>query len=95
MAEVKNLSEQNYELEAKLENKKAQLSDLATMGAVITSIHEINAVLSVVMDMALRLVEGEVGLIMLEENGELHKKISWGINEEFARTLMYENGLAV
>ncbi len=93
MTDKYNLSEQYDVLEAKLENKKAQLSDLATMGAVITSIHEINAVLSVVMDMALRLVEGEVGLIMLAEKGVLRKKISWGINEEFARTLMYEDGL--
>lgn len=81
------------ELEAKLEATKAQLRDLATMGAVITSIHEINAVLSVVMDMAIRLVDGEVGLIMLEENDRLKVKISWGVNEEFVRSLTYQDGM--
>ncbi|MBU8934589.1 MAG: SpoIIE family protein phosphatase [candidate division Zixibacteria bacterium] len=79
------------ELEAKLASKKAELRDLATMGAVITSIHEINSVLSVVMDMAIRLADGEVGLIMLEEEDKLVLKISWGVQESFVRSLVYRN----
>jgi len=63
------------------------------MGTVITAIHEINAVLSVVTDMAIRLVHGEVGLIMLEENGELKNKISWGVSEKFVKTLMYRDNI--
>ncbi|MDH3938353.1 MAG: SpoIIE family protein phosphatase [candidate division Zixibacteria bacterium] len=81
------------DLEARLEAKRAQLRDMATMGAVITSIQEINAVLSVVMDMAIRLVDGEVGLIMLETDGVLKVEISWGVNEEFAKSLMYLDGM--
>ena len=81
------------ELEARLEARHAQVRDMATMGAVITSIQEINAVLSVVMDMAIRLVDGEVGLIMLETGGELKVEISWGVNEEFAKSLIYLDGL--
>ena len=78
------------DLQAVLAAKSAELHDLATMGAVITSIQEIDAVLSVVMDMAVRLVDGEVGLIMLADDEDaLHLKISWGINEEFVRGLMY------
>jgi sigma-B regulation protein RsbU (phosphoserine phosphatase) len=88
-APVENLEE----LEAKLEAQKAQLRDLATMGAVITSIHEIDAVLSVVMDMAIRLVDGEVGLIMIDEADGLKIKVSWGVTEEFAKSLMYRDGL--
>ncbi len=83
------------ELESRLEANKAELRDLATMGAVITSIHEINAVLSVVMDMAVRLVDGEVGLILLEEGEALHSKISWGVDESFIRTLMYRDDLDI
>ena len=49
---------------------RRNLRDLATMGAIITSIHKMDAVLSVVMDMAIRLANGEVGLIMLEDGGE-------------------------
>ncbi len=77
-------------LEGKLAAKRAELRDLATMGAVITSIHKISAVLSVVMDMAIRLSDGEVGLIMLEEDGQLQVKISWGISEDFVNKLTYE-----
>jgi sigma-B regulation protein RsbU (phosphoserine phosphatase) len=78
-------------LEIKLESQRAELRDLATMGTVITSIHDTNAILSVVMDMAIRLVEGEVGMIMLEENSELVARISWGVSESFVRSLIYED----
>ena len=80
-----------YEMEARLEAKKAELRDLATMGTVITSIHEIESVLSVVMDMAVRLVNGEVGIILLEEEGELKAKTSWGVSDEFVKSLKYHD----
>ncbi len=83
------------ELENRLEAKKAELRDLATMGAVITSIREIDAVLSVVMDMAIRVVDGEVGLIMLEEDNELRIKISWGVSEEFVRSMMFTDEMDI
>jgi sigma-B regulation protein RsbU (phosphoserine phosphatase) len=83
------------DLESRLEAKKAELRDLATMGTVVTSIHEINAVLSVVMDMAVRLVDGEVGSILLEEEDTLHDKISWGVDESFIRSLMYRDNLNI
>lgn len=80
------------DLEARLEYRKAQLRDLATMGAVITSIHDTGAVLSVVMDMAMGLVGGEVGLIMLTESGKVTNKVCWGVSEEFVRALIYHDG---
>ena len=76
-------------LEARLEEQKARLRDLATMGTDITAIHDIDAVLSVVMDMALQLVRGEVGLLMVAEDQQLRTRISWGVNESFIRGLMY------
>lgn len=93
MANPEALAEQVNELEAKLEATQAQLRDVATMGAVITSIQEIDAVLSVVMDMSIRLVNGEVGLIMLAEGETLHLKIAWGLDEAFARRLSYRDNL--
>ena len=78
-------------LEKKLESQKAELRDLATMGTVITSIHDIDAILSVVMDMAVGLVNGEVGMILLEENSQLVSRISWGVSESFVRSLVYED----
>lgn len=65
------------------------------MGAVITSIQEIDVVLSVVMDMSIRLVEGEVGFIMLEENGKLVHKIAWGVSETVAHSLTYLDNLDI
>jgi sigma-B regulation protein RsbU (phosphoserine phosphatase) len=79
------------QLETRLFNTKAKLHDLATMGAVITSIHEIEAVLSVVMDMSLRLVRGEVGLIMLNDKGVLKSSICWGLSDDFAHSLRYRD----
>ncbi|RKX22907.1 MAG: hypothetical protein DRP35_00760 [Candidatus Zixiibacteriota bacterium] len=83
--------QQLYRVEAMLESCRADLRDISTMGAVITSIHKIDAVLSVAMDMAIRLVNGEVGLIMLEENNELSLKISWGIDDAFVKSLIYQD----
>ncbi|MBN1211739.1 MAG: SpoIIE family protein phosphatase [candidate division Zixibacteria bacterium] len=81
------------QLEAGLEAQKAQLRDLATMGAVITSMHEIDAVLSVIMDMGIRLVDGEVGLMMISEKDRLEMKVSWGVTEKFVKNLKYKNDL--
>ncbi|MDD5426957.1 MAG: hypothetical protein PHN52_10815, partial [candidate division Zixibacteria bacterium] len=93
MTELATYQKKINELEAGLEAQKAQLRDLATMGAVITSMHEIDAVLSVVMDMAIRLVDGEVGLIMINENNHLEKKVTWGVSDKFVRNLKYKDGL--
>ena len=84
-----------HQLEATIESKTAQLRDLATMGAVITSMHEIDAVLSVVMDMAVRLVDGEVGLIMIHEKDELKMKVSWGVDDRFVKNLIYKDNLDI
>jgi len=92
MVPAEKFKERIDDLEARLEARRADLRDLATMGAVVTSIHEINAVLSVAMDMALRLVNGEVGSILFEESGELRDKISWGVREEFVKSLEYREG---
>jgi sigma-B regulation protein RsbU (phosphoserine phosphatase) len=89
MVPVEKIRDRIDELEARLAAKNADLRDLATMGAVVTSIHEINAVLSVAMDMAIRLVNGEVGTILLETGGELKCKISWGVKEEFVKSLSF------
>ncbi len=85
--------ERLYELEGKLAAKKAELRDLATMGAVITSIQEVNSILSVVMDMAVPMVGAEVGAILLQESGDLKPKVSWGISDELVRSLVLHEGI--
>ena len=81
------------ELQRQLQSRIGQIEDLSMVAAVLTSIKELKSVLSVVMDLALRLVDGEVGLILLEEEGELHSAISWGVNEDFIRKLQYKDNL--
>ena len=81
------------DLERQLLNRLGQIEDLAMVASVLTSIKELQSVLTVVMDLALRLVDGEVGLIFLEEKGDFHSKISWGVDERFIRTLQYKDGL--
>lgn len=83
------------ELETRLDARQAQIRDLATMGAVVTSILEIDAVLSVTMDMAIRLVNGEVGVILLENDGDLSHQVSWGVGVQFVKSLRYKDGLDI
>jgi sigma-B regulation protein RsbU (phosphoserine phosphatase) len=92
MVPTKDLTAEVEQLEASLETQRAQLHDLATMGAVITSIHEIESVLSVVMDMAIRLVDGEVGIIYLAERDRLEPRVSWGISDELVRAIKVDDG---
>ena len=92
MVPAKDLTAEVEQLEASLETQRAQLHDLATMGAVITSIHEIDSVLSVVMDMAIRLVDGEVGIIYLAERDRLESRVSWGISDELVRAIKVADG---
>jgi len=90
-----DLTTEVEELEGKLAATRAQLKDLATMGAVITRIHEIDSVLSVVMDMAIRLVDSEVGLLMIrgKDDEVLRPHVSWGVDEDFVRSLIYKDGV--
>ncbi len=92
--DVKRVSEIE-DLEIKLSSTKAQLRDLATMGAVITRIQEMDAVLSVVMDMAVRLVNGEVGIILKGAGEELIPVVSWGVSGDFIKALHYEDGIDI
>ena len=91
MSVTASIQDKLEQLETRLESQKAELRDLATMGTVITSIQDINSILSVVIDMAIRLAGAEVGMIMLEEQGELKSKISWGLNEEIIKRLKYKD----
>ncbi|SYZ73607.1 putative Phosphoserine phosphatase [Candidatus Zixiibacteriota bacterium] len=83
---------QIFELENRLQETRLKLRDLATMGALITSILDIETILSVVMEMAIRTVEGEVGLIQLNVDGELVTKINWGVDDTLTKNIIYRDG---
>ncbi|MCX6833320.1 MAG: GAF domain-containing protein, partial [candidate division Zixibacteria bacterium] len=80
-----------FDLENRIEDQTMQLNDVATMGLMITSLLDIEKVLSAMMDMATRMVGGEVGCIMLLENGLLQTKISWGLDDRVIKSIKMEN----
>lgn len=80
------------ELEAALDRQRERLNDIQTMGAIIASILETDRVLPVMMEMALRTVRGEVGAILVEEDGELYAKVDWGLNQALLDRLTVESG---
>jgi sigma-B regulation protein RsbU (phosphoserine phosphatase) len=91
VSEIDVSEEKIFELEGRLQETRLKLRDLATMGALITSILDIETVLSVVMEMSIRMVEGEVGLIQLSENGRLLSKITWGVDDTSIKSLLYKD----
>ena len=68
------------ELEMQLEQTVADYNDLAQMGAILASILNLEEVLAALMDMALRMVGGEVGAIVLQTPQGLKPQVSWGLD---------------
>jgi len=64
------------EPENRLAARKAQPHDLTATGTVITSIQQIDAVLSVTADVAPRPVDGEVGVILIGQDAGLRNPIT-------------------
>ena len=95
MATINSSEDRIFELESKLEKSRLKVHDLATMGTLITSILDIDTILSVVMEMSIRMVEGEVGLIQLHEENELCSKISWGIDDTLIKNIIYKDNLDI
>jgi sigma-B regulation protein RsbU (phosphoserine phosphatase) len=78
------------DLENTLVDQQTRLDDIATMGLVITSLLDLDEVLSASMEMATRVVGGEVGCILLAEQNELSKRISWGLDDAALEQIRYD-----
>lgn len=91
MDTISSSEDRIFELESKLEKSRLKVLDLATMGTLIASILDIDTILSVVMEMSIRMVEGEVGLIQLQEEDELCSKISWGVDDTLVKNITYKD----
>jgi phosphoserine phosphatase RsbU/P len=85
------VEDQIFELQSNLEKTQWTLRDMATMGALIASIHDLEKILSVVMEMSIRMVEGEVGLIQLHENDELVTRVNWGVDDAIIKSIIYKD----
>jgi len=92
MAQDISAEKKIYDLEDKLEKTRLNLRDMATMGALITSILDLETILSVVMEMSIRMVDGEVGLLQLHENEELVSKVTWGVDDMVVKNIFCDDG---
>ncbi len=92
---IQNLESRLSEMESKADSQHRQLEDVAVMGAMITSLLDIDHILAAMMEMAIRSVRGEVGSIHLIEHGVLQTKISWGIDESVLEEIRHETGVDI
>ncbi len=76
------------ELELQLEQRAADFNDLAQMGAMLASIMNLEEVLSALMEMALRMAEGQVGAIVLKTPHGLKPQVSWGLDHRVLPLIM-------
>lgn len=86
------MTDRLIELEGQLESKNLQMEYVATTGLMLTSLLDIEKVLSAMMEMAIRTVSGEVGCILLERDNRLETKISWGLEQNIVETISAPNG---
>jgi len=92
LGKAESLQNKLIDLDLKLEAKNNELTEIARVGAMITSIHDLDGILSAVMEMSLRLLQAEVGCILTWENdSEPVTKISWGIDYSMIRTLKLDS----
>lgn len=80
LVDLPEIQSRVQELELQLEQRAADYNDLAQMGAILASILNLEEVLSALMDMALRMVEGQVGAIVLRTPNGLKPQVSWGLD---------------
>lgn len=79
-------------LEDKLEDQINKIIDLSRMGAVITSVLNLDLLLPMIMETALSLVKGEVGLVVLFDRDGREKSVSWGLSREVMAKLLTPEG---
>lgn len=92
---ILDLEEKIYDLESQLESKRQESQDLADIASVITSILDIESVLAVTMEVSIRRLGGEVGAILLLEDGDLTIPVSWGVDSSTLKKLIYKDNIDV
>lgn len=92
---IYDLEEKIFELESGLEAKNQEIRNLANIATVITSILDIESVLSVAMEISIRQVAGEVGALVIMEDGRLAVKVAWGVDAAFIESFKYRDNLDI
>jgi len=88
-------AQRNAELELQLAKVRQDRDDIARMGAILAAITDLEEILSVLMQMALRIIGAEVGLILITQAEKLIPKIVWGFDPRALPILTYKDGLNI
>jgi sigma-B regulation protein RsbU (phosphoserine phosphatase) len=86
------LEKRLVQLEDQLEEQINKIVDLSRMGTVLTSMLDLEVILPMVIETALSLVKGEVGAVVLFDQDNQRKIVSWGLNEKVTDNLTTETG---
>ena len=93
--QIYDLEEKIFELESKIEAKDQEIKNLANIATVITSILDTESVLSLTMEIGIQQVNGEVGALILMEDGRMAVRAAWGVDASFIEKLEYRDGLDI
>lgn len=93
--EIDELETRVVDLETLLQTKTAQLEDSTTMGLMLTTMLDIEKILSAMMEMAIRTVNAEVGCIMLKDGDTLKTRISWGLDDHVVSSVRIDDDLDI
>lgn len=89
----REIVQSNTELDRKIEDRTLQLHKFYEAGKILTTIHDPNRLLATLVDMIINSIGAEVGAALLLENGEITKKIEFGLGFEVIKAIRFsENG---
>ncbi|MBD3232529.1 MAG: SpoIIE family protein phosphatase [candidate division Zixibacteria bacterium] len=80
------LSDTFADLRKENEDLRFRLQNIERIGAMITSILDVDTILSAMLEVSLEMMDGEVGGILIEEDEVLIPKISMGIDPQLAQS---------
>jgi len=89
------LEQRLADIEDKLEDQINKILDLSRIGSVFTSLLDINMVLPMVIETALRIVKGEVGEVVIFDFGNELKSVNWGLSPRIIKKIKTESGINI
>jgi sigma-B regulation protein RsbU (phosphoserine phosphatase) len=86
------LEERLGQIEDKLEEQINKIVDLSRIGTAFTSLLDLDIMLPMLIETALRFVKGEVGEVTIFAAEGQSRSVSWGLSAEISHKLKSENG---
>ena len=89
------LEERLGQIEDKLEEQLNKIVDLSRIGTAFTSLLDLDTMLPMLIETALRFVKGEVGEVTIFDTDSGTKSVSWGLSPEITCKLKSKNGESI